>query len=491
MIGDVAKNVFGTGPMDMICDAGNRDRIDNFRKIYNSAGEIAGTEAQHRADLRRNPRNAVAHYALSRILLEQGKVAESKAAENAAFAIDPYLLRKSTGYPKQWCGGPIGYQTFSNFLKYCQDPRAVKSNKGFYERYMASVGVKNERTKDKDPLYKCLIVIDEAHKLYNKELPSNEVPDLNIIKKMIHESYQKSGANSARVVLMTATPYTYSPLEFFELMNLLRPQDDQLPTTLEGLELQNGELPEKIVDKLDGYISYIDVSTDKSRFAQIKYVDDPELNVQITEPPPVQNPITKEELALLKHEKSRANARSEIIESLETELKEREANIKALASEKIGFQAKKLQLTSKYMQCLHQSKAGVNMTKKDCDKQKKEALDLLKKEEEAIKDEIKAHTTEKQKYKANLQEAKRELTDELDRKYAQKKEAYDQQLKTAKDDVYSQVGELARCIPPATKKRAKKSPNGTRKNRSPHELGHDVGVEPENHVDANVGHVVE
>ena len=31
-------------------------------------------------------------------------------------------------------------------------------------------------------------------------------------------------------------------------------------------------------------------------FAQIKYVDDPELNVRITEPPPVQTSITKEEL---------------------------------------------------------------------------------------------------------------------------------------------------------------------------------------------------
>ena len=47
MIGDVAKNVFGTGPMDMICDFGNRDRIEKFRKIYNADGEIAGTE-RHR-----------------------------------------------------------------------------------------------------------------------------------------------------------------------------------------------------------------------------------------------------------------------------------------------------------------------------------------------------------------------------------------------------------------------------------------------------------
>ena len=183
---------------------------------------------------------------------------------------------------KAWCGGPISYQTFSNFLNRLNRKKGA-SSESFYNDYMNSTTKAVQRIrakKDGDPLHKCLIIIDEAHKLYNKELPPNEKPDLEALEKMIHGSYAKSGADSVRVVLMTATPYTYSPLEFFKLMNLAR--EDVLPTQLEKIDLKRGRMTPALINKFDGYISYVDVSKDRSRFAQIEYVDDPALVTQMS-----------------------------------------------------------------------------------------------------------------------------------------------------------------------------------------------------------------
>jgi hypothetical protein len=50
-----------------------------------------------------------------------------------------------------------------------------------------------------DPLRKTIICVDEAHKMF-------EEPDIELIEQAIWDSYEKSGDDSVRLVLMTATP---------------------------------------------------------------------------------------------------------------------------------------------------------------------------------------------------------------------------------------------------------------------------------------------
>jgi superfamily II DNA or RNA helicase len=56
-------------------------------------------------------------------------------------------------------------------------------------------------SKTKDPLKKTIIIIDEAHLIFNEKEGTAE-----LIEQAIWDSYKKSGINSVRIVLMTATP---------------------------------------------------------------------------------------------------------------------------------------------------------------------------------------------------------------------------------------------------------------------------------------------
>ena len=283
------------------------------------------------------------------VICDAGRRGISASTCQAGGADGSYRNRKA------WCGGPISYQTFSNFLNRLNRKKGA-SSEAFYNDYMNSTTKEVQRIrakKDGDPLYKCLIIIDEAHKLYNKELPPNEKPDLDALERMIHGSYAKSGANSVRVVLMTATPYTYSPLEFFKLMNLVR--EDVLPTQLEKIDLKRGRMTTALIHKYDGYISYVDVSKDRSRFAQIEYVDDPALVTQMSGV----DEEGKEEL-------------DRLVAEAEAEREELEAETRAYKEEEAAIAAE--------FQACGENKAvnGVPMTKKRCADRRRDLNAALK-----------------------------------------------------------------------------------------------------------------
>ena len=152
-----------------------------------------------------------------------------------------------------WLEPAISYKTFSNML-----------NKGNGNKLFNKLASRNPR----DVLWKTLIVIDEAHKLYSGELEAAEQPDMKILERMLDRSYQVSGTESARVLLMTATPITKNPFELFKLINLCR--EDKLPADLDafkqtfGVEVDNL----KLADSLAGYMSYLNLEKDVSQFAQ-------------------------------------------------------------------------------------------------------------------------------------------------------------------------------------------------------------------------------
>jgi hypothetical protein len=85
-----------------------------------------------------------------------------------------------------------------------------------------------------DPLRRTLVIIDEAHNLYNtSDLPSDErvsASQIRAIEKRIHESYEKSGEDSCRLLLLTATPINDRgpPTLLTKLLNLLIPERSRL-----------------------------------------------------------------------------------------------------------------------------------------------------------------------------------------------------------------------------------------------------------------------
>jgi superfamily II DNA or RNA helicase len=152
-----------------------------------------------------------------------------------------------------WLEPAISYKTFSNML-----------SRGNGNKLFNKLASRNPA----DVLWKTLIVIDEAHKLYSGELETLEQPDMKVLEQMLDKSYRVSGTESARVLLMTATPITKSPFELFKLINLCK--EEKLPAELSefkekfGVEVDNM----KLADSLAGYISYLNLEKDVSQFAQ-------------------------------------------------------------------------------------------------------------------------------------------------------------------------------------------------------------------------------
>lgn len=152
---------------------------------------------------------------------------------------------------------PISYKQFTNLI----------SKKNEYYTEMV------KRNGTEDPFKKTLIIIDEAHKLYDDETPANERPDINALKKAIYNSYKISGRESCKLILMSATPYTTDPMQLFKLLNLLR-EDDYFPENFEDfkkefldLETYKFNKSKEFLDKITGYISYLNREKDVRQFA--------------------------------------------------------------------------------------------------------------------------------------------------------------------------------------------------------------------------------
>uniref|UniRef100_A0A6C0CSB6 Helicase ATP-binding domain-containing protein n=1 Tax=viral metagenome TaxID=1070528 RepID=A0A6C0CSB6_9ZZZZ len=151
---------------------------------------------------------------------------------------------------------PLTYKQFSNML--------LKRNQ-FYKEMV-------KRNGEKDPLKKTILIIDEAHKLLSDDLLPQERPDFKILQKEIHNSYQVSGKDSVRVLLMSATPYTNDPMNFIKILNLLR-KSNFFPETF--AEFQKDFLtkegvfkdPYLFVNQVSGYVSYLNREKDMRQFA--------------------------------------------------------------------------------------------------------------------------------------------------------------------------------------------------------------------------------
>ena len=169
-----------------------------------------------------------------------------------------------------WRIRPMSYKQFSNL---------VSKQNAFYKTLVKING-------EADPLRKTLLIIDEAHKLYGGgDLSSIERPDMNALHQAVMNSYEISGRDSVRLMLMTATPITEDPLELIKLINLLKPSREQMPTNFEdfsnsfldneGKFTENGR--ERYLNDIAGYVSYLNREKDARQFSQpiIKPINTP------------------------------------------------------------------------------------------------------------------------------------------------------------------------------------------------------------------------
>lgn len=161
-----------------------------------------------------------------------------------------------------WRIRPISYKQFSNLVS--------KKNE-YYKKLVRENGAK-------DPLRKTLIIIDEAHKLYGGgDLSSIERPDMKALHRSLMASYELSGMDSVRLLLMTATPITESPMELIQLVNLCKTKDQQMQ--FEYGDFAKSYLNEdgtqftkkgrtKYLDDIAGHISYLNREKDARQFSQ-------------------------------------------------------------------------------------------------------------------------------------------------------------------------------------------------------------------------------
>jgi hypothetical protein len=171
---------------------------------------------------------------------------------------------------KAWKIRPMSYKQFSNL---------VSKENDYYRKLVEINGTQ-------DPLHKTLLIIDEAHKLYGGgDLSSLERPDMKVLHKALMNSYATSGKDSARLLLMTATPITESPMEMNQLLNLCKPEMSQIPTEFDRFSLEyldeTGKFTRagraRFLDDIAGYVSYLNREKDARQFAQPKlhYVNGP------------------------------------------------------------------------------------------------------------------------------------------------------------------------------------------------------------------------
>lgn len=152
---------------------------------------------------------------------------------------------------------PISYKQFTNML----------NEKNEIYKMM------KKRNGAADPLRRTLVVIDEVHKLYSSDLPVAERPNLKVMKEKIKHSYKTSGADSVRLLLMSATPYTTDPMHLIKIINLMNTTD--MPESFE--EFREEYLDEnckftdqgakRYLDNISGLISYLNREKDARQFA--------------------------------------------------------------------------------------------------------------------------------------------------------------------------------------------------------------------------------
>lgn len=172
---------------------------------------------------------------------------------------------------------PISYRTFSNLNK--------KKSKLYRDL--------KRKNGSEDILKNTLIIVDESHNLSTPKprgLSQLEKPIIKDVKNLIYNSYQKSGEQSCRLLLLTATPGLNGMVGLVNLINYLTPnEENRLPDDPSkfvkkylkpNLSDFNSTGRKKFKSLTKKYVSFLDRTKDYNMFAKKEFVDEV---VQLTE----------------------------------------------------------------------------------------------------------------------------------------------------------------------------------------------------------------
>jgi len=300
---------------------------------------------------------------------------------------------------KNWIE-PISYKTFSNLL-----------TPGAHNVYMDKL---IERNGKADILRKTLIIIDEAHKLYGGDLKASERPNMEIMERLLQKSYTVSGKDSAKLLIMTATPFTNSPMELFKLINLCKDEPSE-KITIDIKEFKKSYMnddnilteagSEKLAYKLSRDISYLNREQDPTQFAQPIMIEVPTIMSQIPDQELREEFINK----VMSDKKENKNAKT--MEKAQSKVKILE-NKKRIKDLRTTMQVTKKRIQATFKERSAHCKTLKNKTdkakcmaeaKRDMEDELKRAMDEIKEELERLKQILgdkDTKTTDKGKLKA-------------------------------------------------------------------------------------------
>ena len=297
---------------------------------------------------------------------------------------------------KSWAIRPLSYKQFTNLIS--------KDNQYYHDL----VKINGEE----DPLRKTLLVIDEAHKLYGGgDLSSLERPNMKDLKKAIMDSYIKSGDDSVRLLLMTATPITENPMEIIKLLNLCKLPGEQMPETF--VEFSDEYLDEvgnftpsgenKYANEINGLVSYLNREFDVRQFAQPKlHFVSKELDVDL------KPGLSKEEYKQVK------NIKKIELQNIKKNpyLNLTQKQFKSYLNKCDRFSKEKTKKKSPYSSCVKDVTEMIKQTLKELDDIKKELLENYEEGCEELK-QTKEETSQNKltTYYQLLEKCKQKITD--------------------------------------------------------------------------------
>lgn len=178
-----------------------------------------------------------------------------KKGETEKRLFSQYIGPHWSGHTRQKHGKGAGIKDFGHRVITYKQFQHFCSKKKKYKTWSTDMGLSSEWESDK--LKKTIVVIDEAHNLYNNTDLSEEemdfdkttgTPDAGDIEQTIWHSYAKSKGDSCKVLLLTGTPILADgePTSLFKLLNLMKD-----PTVVARSQYQ-GALPirlDKIQDR--------------------------------------------------------------------------------------------------------------------------------------------------------------------------------------------------------------------------------------------------
>lgn len=249
-----------------------------------------------------------------------------------------------------------------------------------------------------DPLRKTLIIIDEVHLLTSPSMKEKDKPSMELLKTWLRHSYKTSGKDSARVILMSATPIVDDPMDFIKTMNLTSETD--IPESIEGFAdkyLDNEESlqfteegRDKLIEDLSGRISYLNRMKDVRQFAQ------PEIhtvNVEISTAAEFAHlldevVVLEKDIEKLKDSTKLGELKKQMLEKLQAKLEEETAPCAEMAR------------AAEKKQCEKEAKERFKDAKSKIDENAREKVAIAKesvaKKQETIK-ELKARAKEAKK----------------------------------------------------------------------------------------------